>query len=93
MKFNYFKKTGELYRGTLQGKEYDGDDGYNFEYEPSQEKFEKELKTLVVNDYGESAWKLIADFGLFEDVGAGYKDELKEIFEQEAQLSEDRCWQ
>ena len=89
MEFTYFKKTGEIYRQTPFGREWDGDDGYNFNYEPEEKAFKEKLKQLVEEEYGNMAWKLVDDFGLFEEVGQGYKDKLKEIFEDEAQESED----
>ena len=45
MIFTYFRKTGELYRDTPFGKEWDGDTGYDFEYEPKEE----DLREAVVN--------------------------------------------
>lgn len=84
MEITYFKKTGEYRRND----EWDGDIGHKFTFEPDQEEFKKELKKLVVNEYGELAWKMVDDFGLYEEVGAGYKDELKEIFENVAQKTE-----
>ena len=90
MEFTYFKKTGELYRDTPFGREWDGDTGYNFSYEPEEEIFNEKLKQLVEEEYGTSAWRLVKDFGLFEEVGQGYRDELKDIFEEKAQESEEK---
>ena len=80
----YFKKTGEIYRDTPFGKEWDGDDGYFFNFEPEEEEFKEVLKQLVEERYGEKAWKLVEDFGLFDEVAEGYREELKEYFEDKA---------
>ena len=84
IKIKYFKKTGEIYRDTPFGREWDGNDGYYFNYEPDEEKFKEVLKELVVEQYGETAWKLVDDFGLYDEVAKGYEEELKEYFEDEA---------
>lgn len=84
IKIKYFKKTGEIYRDTPFGREWDGDDGYFFNYEPEEEELKETLKPLVEEQYGETAWKLVEDFGLYDEVAKGYEEELKEHFEDKA---------
>lgn len=86
--YTYFKKLGEIYRDTAFGREWDGDEGYNFNFTPEEEEFKEALKPLVEEQYGEKAWKLVCDFGLFDEVAEGYEEELKEYFEDEAMESE-----
>ena len=89
IEIKYFKKTGEIYRDTPFGREWDGDDGYYFNYEPDEDEFREALKQLVEEEYGEKAWKLIDDFGLYDEVAKGYEEKLKEHFEDEAIAGED----
>ena len=84
IEIKYFKKTGEIYRDTPFGREWDGNDGYYFDYEPEEKEFREALKQLVEEEYGENAWKLVDDFGLYDEVAEGYEEQMKEYFENEA---------
>ena len=86
--YTYFKKVGEIYRDTPFGREWDGDEGYDFNFTPEEDEFREALKQLVEEGYGEKAWKLVDDFGLYDEVAEGYEKELKEYFEDEAMESE-----
>lgn len=85
--FMYFKKTGELYD---KFGEYDGDDGFWFEYEVEDNKLFKALLELINDYYFESKANLkniksfITDFGMLDDLIEGFEEELKEYFEEEA---------
>jgi hypothetical protein len=89
IEIKYFKKTGEIYRDTPFGREWDGDDGYYFNYEPDEDEFREALKQLVEEEYGEKAWALVEDFGLYDEVAAGYEEKLKDYFEEKALEGED----
>ena len=84
MTFTYFCKTGEIYRDTQFGKEWDGDTGYDFEYEPRPEDLEKEIKKIIVKKYGDKAWDLICEANLISEVCEHFDDELWEAFEDRA---------
>lgn len=85
MKFTYFKKTGEFCRNG----EWDGDCGYEFDYEPSEDKLKKELKTIIVNRYGLNAWELVKDTELYEEVALYFIEELHDAFIDDAMESEE----
>ena len=87
MTFRYFKKTGELYD---KHGEWDGDDGFEFEYDVDIDDIEKALFELV-NDYyfdGKLDRKNFAnfmrDFDMTDMLIDGFEDELQDYFEQEA---------
>lgn len=102
MKFNYFKKTGEIYRNVCGEMEWDGDEGYDFDYEVEADRVEEALADLTFNDYffdqtinNETALKIkqklknfISDIDLSSELSDFYGDRLKDYFEQEAQESE-----
>ena len=77
----YFFKTGEY---LDRDGEYDGDDGHEFHYEVDYEDFREALKELVVEEYGEGAWKMVEDFCLEDEVATMYEEQLKDYFEEEA---------
>ena len=102
MKFTYFRKTGELYRDVNGGREWDGDEGYEFDYEPESEQVESALTDVIFDDYFGNVSadketlnqirlklnKLIFDIELDEELCKVFYDELKNYFEDEAQESE-----
>lgn len=102
MKFTYFRKTGELYRDVNGGREWDGDEGYEFDYEPESEQVESALTDVIFDEYfgavtadketlkqiKQKLNKLIFDIELDEEFGKVFYDELKNYFEDEAQESE-----
>ena len=100
--FSYFRKTREIYRDTTFGREWDGDEGYDFTYEPD----EKDLKGAVVDLLYETYFKeegfngnqrlaikealknFTDDNNNWEELYEYFEDELKEMFEDEAMESE-----
>lgn len=53
--FTYFKKTGEYRRPVDYGYgieyEWDGDEGFEFEYQPEEESLKKEVVDILFNRY------------------------------------------
>lgn len=89
MTFTYFKKTGEFNRRTQDEDEWDGDDGDEFDYKPKEKRLIQELKRIVVDDYGYRAWDLVSDFELYDEVAEYYRENLHDVFEEEAMESEE----
>lgn len=81
MKFTYTKITGHYFCKSSDEWE---EDGIEFTYQPNYYSLRQEIKLLVIRDYGEKAWEMVEDLDLFECVAEGYKEELKDIFEEEA---------
>ena len=95
--FEYFKKTGEI-RG--RDGEWDGDEGFEFEYEVEDEKLLEAVVDLVYEDYfmkteladrceyvfavKKGIKKLINDYDNLDEYVEEYDDELKDYFEAEA---------
>lgn len=95
--FNYFKKTGEIFD---RDGEWDGDEGYDFEYTVDEEDLLDAVSELLYDDFftkttmtdGSSYFrcvskglkKLISDFGLLDMFADAYEEDLKEYFEEEA---------
>lgn len=97
--FKYFKKTGEIY-GPFG--EWDGDDGYYFNYEVDCEDlldvivdliyidyFETEATELLKEEIKNSLSKMIKEKELFETLFNKYEEDLKDYYEQEALDSQD----
>lgn len=91
MVFVYFKKTGELKRTVWNGVDYediwDGDDGYEFDYEVEDYIVRRETARLIEENFGIKATKI--SYFLDETDGWDsaidyYHDELHEIFKSEA---------
>jgi hypothetical protein len=103
MKFTYFRKTGEIYRQGIDGAEWDGDEGYDFDYEVEDSKVESALTEIIFQDNfsditgdkeeREKIRQGLKDFlsglDLTDEIGDVYYDELKDYFESEAQESEE----
>ncbi len=106
--FSYFRKTGEIHRpvniGGVIDYEWDGDEGYYFEYEPNDSDFSEALVEIVTEHYfGDITKKnpelkeelknklsdLISERDFEDDLAEAFEDDLKEWFEDEAQESED----
>jgi hypothetical protein len=98
--FTYFKRTGIIYD---RDGEYDGDEGYNFSFEPLQEDFSNALVSIVTDYYFKDTIKknpdmreelesrvreLIEDYDFEDALADAFEEELKEWFEDEAQESE-----
>lgn len=87
MTFRYFKKTGEL-RDRLG--EWDGDEGFEFEYDVDDDDLWDAICNLVDEYYFEDKLnyknfrKFVRDFDMFDTLIEGFKDELHDYFEQEA---------
>lgn len=95
--FKYFKKTGEI-RG--RDGEWDGDEGFGFEYEVEDEKLLEAVVDLVYEDYfmkteladrcdysiavKRGLKKFIEDNDNLDELVEDYEDELKDYFEEEA---------
>ena len=95
--FEYFKKTGEL-RDMLG--EWDGDEGFEFEYEVEDDELLDAVVDLVYEDYfmkteladrcdyavavKRGLKKFIEDNDNLDELVEDYEDELKEYFEEEA---------
>ena len=87
MTFRYFKKTGEI-RDRLG--EWDGDEGFWFDYEVDDKKLLNAVCNLVDEYYFECKMniknfkKFVRDFDMFDTLIEGFEDELNDYFEQEA---------
>lgn len=102
MKFTYFRKTGEIYRDVGGEYEWDGDEGYDFEYEVDYHQVQSALADLIYDDYFDGTTtdretvhkiknkleRFISDMELVERLSESYHDGLKNYFEEEAQESE-----
>lgn len=89
--FNYFKSMGAIYD---RNGEYDGDEGYDFDFNVSDSDVLDEIVYLIDRDYfdGKSDVKklraFLSDFDLLDQVFEEYEEELKDIFEEDAMASE-----
>ena len=78
--FTYFIKQGEY----SHNGEWDGDYGEKFKYTAKYEDVKKELKKLVIKEFGENAWKMVITCDLEDEMCEYYEEELKEAFRKEA---------
>ena len=91
--FRYFKKTGEL-RDRLG--EWDGDEGFEFEYDVDDKELLDAVCDLVDEYYFEDKLNIknfknfIRDFDMLDELIEGFEDELHDYFEQEALESYER---
>ena len=98
--YTYFMKTGEMYDRLGN---WDGDDGYDFEYKPDQRDFSNAVIDVVTEYFSEFVTmncpdlkgklrerveELIEEHDLEDDLADAFEDELKEYFEDEAMESE-----
>lgn len=98
--FRYFRKTGEVIDRL---GEWDGDEGYNFDYTPDDSDFSHAIVEVVTDYYFGDIIKncpdiekelknkvsnLISEMDFEDDLAEAFEDELKEYFEDEAQESE-----
>lgn len=97
MKFNYFRKTGEYYREVDGEREWDGDDGYDFDYEVPKDEIPQALEDIIIHLYfsglsdNASFYSLVRQ-GLrkmlnnieTDDLCEQFEGELKDYFEEEA---------
>ena len=87
MTFRYFKKTGEL-KDKLGG--WDGDEGFEFEYDVDDKELLDAVCNLVDEYYFEGKLNIknfknfVRDFGLFDTLIEGFEEELHDYFEEEA---------
>lgn len=87
MIFTYFKKTGEL-RDRLG--EWDGDEGFEFEYEVNNNDLLEAVCVLADEHYFDCKDDLkklrnfIFDFDLIDILVESFKDELHDYFEEKA---------
>lgn len=95
--FRYFKKTGEI---RDRDGEWDGDEGYWFEYEVEDDELLEAVVDLVYEDYfskiniadnceyvfavKKGIKKLINDYDNLDEYVEEYDSELKDYFEKEA---------
>lgn len=105
--FTYFRKTGEIRRPVNIGGEidyeWDGYEGYDFEYTPNNSDFSEAVVEIVTDYYfGEIIKKnpelkeelknkvsdLISEMDFEDDLAEAFEDDLKEWFKDEAQESE-----
>lgn len=97
----YFKRTGIIYD---RDGEYDGDEGYNFEYEPEQQDFSNALVSIVTDyffkdtirknpdleeELEEKVRRLIDECDFENDLADAFEEELTEWFEEEAMESQE----
>ena len=105
--FSYFRKTGEIRRPVNIGGEidyeWDGDEGYDFDYEPADSDFSEAVVEIVSYYYFWEIIKknpelkeelkkkvsdLISEMDFEDDLAEAFEDDLKEWFEDKAQESE-----
>lgn len=95
--FRYFKKTGEI---RDRDCEWDGDEGYWFEYEVEDDELLEAVVDLVYEDYfmkteladrcdyavavKSGLKKFIEDNDNLDELVEDYEEELKDYFEEEA---------
>ena len=97
MKFNYFRKTGEYYREVDGEREWDGDNGYNFDYEVPKDEIPEALEDIIIDLYFDGLSDNASFYSLVrqglrkmlknietDDLCEQFKDELKDYFEEEA---------
>lgn len=98
MTFTYFKKTGEIHFEHNGIDDYDGDDGYEFDYEVDDIDVQMAIAEFIYEDYIVSTlptnteaqnvinklWNFISDFDLLETFLNVYHDKLRNMFEQDA---------
>ena len=51
MKFTYFRKTGEIRREVNGEQEWDGDEGYDFDYEAEYSEVESALQNIIYDNF------------------------------------------
>lgn len=77
--FTCFIKQGEYeHNGS-----WDGDYGEEREITLKYEEVKKELKKLVINEFGEIGWKMVTTCDLEDQMCEYYEEELKEVFVKE----------
>lgn len=87
VEFIYFKKTGEI---RDEDGEWDGDDGFEFEYEVDDERLLDAICKLIDEQYFEGKLNhknfrnFVRDFDMFDTLIEGFEDELYDYFEKEA---------
>ena len=87
MTFEYFKKTGEI---IGKDGEWDGDEGFLFDYDVDDKDLKKAILILLDEEYFDCKTNLdklkefVNEFDLFDKLKEYYKDELKDYFEEEA---------
>ena len=87
VEFTYFKKTGEI---RDKDGEWDGDDGFEFEYEVDDERLLDAICKLIDEQYFEGKLNhknfknFVRDFDMFDTLIEGFEYELHDYFEQEA---------
>jgi hypothetical protein len=101
MEFTYFKSTGVIF--DKHGG-YDGDDGYYFNYEVEKEELKLGVVELIINEHfdGISAfkerhfevvrkgiYKFIDNYLDWDELIEEHKEELQDMFEEEAIANED----
>ena len=85
--FTYFKKTGEI---RDRDGEWDGDEGFEFEYDVDDKELLDAVCNLVDEYYFEGKLNhknfrnFVRDFDMFDMLIEGFEDELHDYFEQEA---------
>lgn len=98
MKFTYFKSTGLIHFNHDGFDDYDGDEGYSFDYEVDDLEAHMAIAEFIYEDYliqempkeanAQSMinhlWQLASDFDLFDLLAQKYSQELHDYFEQEA---------
>ena len=104
--FTYFRKTGEIRRpiGGSFGDEWDGDEGYDFNYTPDENDFRNALVDIATNYYfndileknpelkealKSKVEQLLNENDFEDDLANFFENDLKEWFEDKAQDSED----
>lgn len=103
MIFTYFKKTGEYCSEGVDGPEWDGDEGYNFDYDVDDSDVESALTDIVFDEnfsditndkevrkkIKEGLKEFISGLCMASEIGDVYYDALKDHFESKAQESEE----
>lgn len=99
MVLKYFRKTGEY----IVNGDWDGDEGYDFEYEPESQDLHDALVEIVTNYFYEDILKVFPELkeklakkveeiidkhDLEDDLAEAFEEELTDWFEYDAQASE-----
>ena len=95
MEFTVFHKTGEIHFNHGGYDDYDGDDGYDTEYELSDESCQQFICECIASQYvskkeQRETWDIICEavndlidaYDLFDKMAEDYYDELQEYAQE-----------
>lgn len=103
MKFTYFRKTGEIRREVNGEQEWDGDEGYDFDYEAEYSEVESALQNIIYDNFfsditkneeirkkiQSSIYKFLSRIDVLEPLAEEFRDDIQDYFEEAALESEE----